>query len=98
MQRLAVGKSKAVITFNNALAGGTPIELTMKGDFLDRNAEIIDTATGQPVAQIRRSGFNARNLIGGQDTYHVAVAPGVDLSLITAICVCFDEKNRENKS
>lgn len=69
----------------------------MKGDFFDRQADVVDTATGQPVVSIRKKSLNARNLLGGQQTYIVAVAPGVDLSMVVAMCVCFDEKNNEPK-
>lgn len=98
LTHFSVGTSKATVTFNNALAGGQPVELSMKGDFLDRKADIVDTATGEPVASIRKKSLNMRNLLGGQQTYIVAVAPGVDISLIVAMCVCFDEKNNESSS
>ncbi|KAF2099774.1 DUF567-domain-containing protein [Rhizodiscina lignyota] len=96
--RFSIAGSKATITFNNALDGGRPVELTMKGDFFARHADIIEEGSGEPIAQIRRKGLNARNLIGGQQTYIVAVAAGVDLSLVVAMCVCFDEKNNESES
>lgn len=47
------------------------------------------------MATIGRSYFNMREIFGGQQTYYVTVAAGVDLSLIAAICVCLDEKENE---
>lgn len=70
----------------------------MKGDLFDRHADIMDSATGEAIASIRKKSLNARNLLGGQQTYIVQVAAGVDLALIVAMCVCFDEKNNEKSS
>jgi uncharacterized protein YxjI len=33
----------------------------------------------------------------GQQTYTVSVAPGVDMALVAAMCICLDEKNNEAK-
>ena len=68
----------------------------MKGDFFSRRAQIIETATGQPIAEIKKNSLNARNLLGGQQTYVVAIAPGVDTSLVVAMCVAFDERHNES--
>lgn len=67
----------------------------MKGDFFDRKASITDEATGQVVAVIDRQFLNARELLGGQQTYHVTVAPNVDLAIIVAMCICLDERRNE---
>jgi uncharacterized protein YxjI len=69
----------------------------MKGDFFDRKAEITDVATGQVAATIDRKFFNARELIGGQQTYVVTVSPGVDMALIVAMCIALDEKRNEKR-
>lgn len=69
----------------------------MKGNFLDTHANITDEATEQPVAHIDREFFNARQLLGGQQTYVVTVAPNVDMALIAAMCICLDEKRNEEK-
>lgn len=68
----------------------------MKGDFFDRKADITDAATGQPLARIDRQFLNARELLGGQQTYHVTVAPNVDLAIIAAMCICLDERRNES--
>ncbi|KAL8291634.1 hypothetical protein RQP46_001892 [Phenoliferia psychrophenolica] len=92
-KKLALG-TKMVATFTNA-SDGAPIELELRGDFWGGSADIA--LNGRPVAQISRKLFNARELFTDNQTYFVTVAPGVDLSLIAAICICFDEaKNEKN--
>lgn len=60
-----VGTSKMIATFINA-SNQAPIELLIKGDWLDRSATI--TMGGIVVAQISRSVFNMREMLGGQQT------------------------------
>lgn len=91
---LVIG-SKAAATFTDRR--GRAVTLTMKSGILDRSADIVDQDSGQTVAHITRKGLNARNLLFHQDTYAVVVAPGVDAALIAALCICFDEKNRDEK-
>jgi len=67
----------------------------MKGDFFDTSADIKDESTGRSVARIDRSFFNARELLGGQQTYVVTIAPGVDMALIIAMCIALDEMRNE---
>lgn len=67
----------------------------MKGDFFDRKASITDQASGQVVAVIDRQFLNARELLGGQQTYHVTIAPNVDMAIIVAMCICLDERRNE---
>ncbi|EXJ79426.1 hypothetical protein A1O3_08928 [Capronia epimyces CBS 606.96] len=85
--------SKSTVHFTNQ-ADGNDVELEVKGDWFDRSASI--TFGGRPVAHISRSFFNVRQIFGDKQTYFVTVAPGVDLTLIAAVCVCLDE--RENES
>jgi len=73
---------------NNAAA-----ELLIKGDWFDRSATI--TMGDVVVATIGRSYFNMREIFGGQQTYYVTIAPGVDLAMMAAICVCLDERENE---
>lgn len=51
---------------------------------------------GRHVANIQRKLFNAREFFGDSQSYTVTVAPGVDLVLIAAICICLDEKKNEH--
>ncbi|TVY48483.1 Protein LURP-one-related 15 [Lachnellula cervina] len=92
--KFSIGTSKMIATFQNA-SNGAPIELLVKGDWLDRSATI--TMGNVVVAQISRSYFNMREIFGGQQTYYVTIAPNVDLALMAAICVCLDEKENEKK-
>ncbi|KAF8175224.1 hypothetical protein K438DRAFT_1608785, partial [Mycena galopus ATCC 62051] len=78
---------------------GTTLTATMlsssicKGDFFDRKATI--THNDQVIGQIGRNFFNAREIFGNQQTYQFSVAPGVDLAMMAAICICLDEKKNE---
>ncbi|PBP26524.1 DUF567-domain-containing protein [Diplocarpon rosae] len=92
--KFSIGSSKMVATFTNA-STRAPVELVIKGDWLDRAATITMGKT--TVAQISRSYFNMREVFGGQQTYYMTVAPGVDLAMLAAICVCLDERENEKK-
>lgn len=85
--------SKSEILFKNA-STGTDVVLELVGDWLDKSAEI--KYNDQVIASISRKFFNAREFFGDKQTYFVAVAPNVDLSLIAGVCVSLDE--RENES
>lgn len=84
--------SRSTVHFLNA-SDGQEAELEVKGDWFDRSADI--TFGGRPVAHISRSFFNVRQIFGEKQTYFVTVAPGVDLALIAAVCICLDEKENE---
>jgi len=89
---LPVGSSKSEVHFTNA-SNHLPVVLHVKGDWFDRSANI--TFNDQPVAHISRSFVNVREVFGDKQSYFVTVAPGVDLTLIAAICVCLDERENE---
>ena len=84
--------SKSEISFVNA-ADKQPITLTLKGDWFDRSAEV--NLNGRPVATISRNFLNLGQIISDRQTYYVSCAPGVDLVLMAAICVCLDERENE---
>jgi uncharacterized protein YxjI len=63
---------------------------------LDTKVDIVNETTGMVVAQIDCKLLWGCEVFFDQQTYAVMVAPGVDLALIAALCVCFDEKNNEN--
>lgn len=67
----------------------------MTGNWLDTTADIVDAASGAVAARIDRKLFNARELLLGHQTYHVTIAPGVDVALIIAMCVCLDATQNE---
>lgn len=63
------------VTFQNAV--GTyrdKVELEVKGNFLDREAEI--TWRGQRVAHIDRKFLNYGQILFDNQTYYLTVAPG----------------------
>ncbi|KAJ5896580.1 uncharacterized protein N7473_005979 [Penicillium subrubescens] len=93
---LALLGSKATATFTDSQ--GKAVTLKMKGGWFDRTADIVDERSGKTVARIDRKLLSGRDLIFGQQTYAVVVAPGVDAALIAALCICFDEKNNESSS
>ncbi|CAI7633133.1 unnamed protein product [Penicillium discolor] len=86
-------KATASFTDNN----GKAVTLKMKGGWFDHTADIVDEKSGQTVARIDRKLLSGRDLVFGQQTYAVVVAPGVDAALIAALCICFDEKNNEER-
>ena len=57
--------SHSTVTFKNA-ADGQEVELEVKGDWMDRSAEI--SYGGRPVAAIQRSYFNIREIWGDKQT------------------------------
>ena len=83
-----------IATFTNA-STNQPVELLVKGDWLDRSATI--TMGNITVATISRNFANMGQIFGGQQTYYLTVAPGVDYCMMAAICVCLDEKENEKK-
>ncbi|KAJ5123270.1 hypothetical protein N7448_009367 [Penicillium atrosanguineum] len=87
--------SKAAATFTDR--NGKAVTFTMKGGWFDHSADIVNDKTGQTVARIDRKLLSGRDLVFGQQTYAVVVAPGVDAALIAALCICFDEKNNEER-
>lgn len=68
----------------------------MKGDFFNTSAEIHGTAIATPVAVIDRKFLNTNELLFGQQTYAVTIAPNVDMALIAAMCICLDERRSES--
>ncbi|KAJ9230289.1 hypothetical protein DTO207G8_8035 [Paecilomyces variotii] len=89
--------SRATATFTSPQTG-TIVNLKMKGNWLDNIVDIIDDHTGAVVARIDRKIFRGRELFFSKQTYGVVVAPGVDMALIAAMCICFDEKNNERRA
>ncbi|KAI1371382.1 DUF567-domain-containing protein [Hypoxylon crocopeplum] len=92
--KFGLGSSKFIGSFTSA--SGQQEELLMKGDWTDTTAEIKDEATGQAIATIYRDRWNAREFLGGQQTYNVSIAPNVDMAIIAAMCICLDMKRNES--
>lgn len=90
--------SKATGTFT--APDGREHIFTMRGDWRDMQADIIlgEDKNGPVAGLIDRQFFNKRQLLGGQQTYAVTVAPGMDMALLVALCIALDEKNNETKN
>ena len=69
----------------------------MKGNWFDSAADIVDERTGMVVGRIDRKLLSGRDLLFGQQTYALTIAPGVDHAMMLAMCICMDEKNNEGK-
>ncbi|BEJ17515.1 hypothetical protein CspHIS471_0609160 [Cutaneotrichosporon sp. HIS471] len=67
---------------------GDPVTLIVKGYGLMTTAEV--TLDGQVIALFTRE-FWGKGLLSNSKTYHLTVAAGVDLALMTALCIIFDE-------
>ncbi|RSM20715.1 hypothetical protein CDV31_000403 [Fusarium ambrosium] len=85
--------SKATATFTST--DGKQDVLEMKGGWLDYAADIMDKTTGTAVARIDRKLLSGKDILFGQQTYALVVAPNVDMALMAALCICMDEKNNE---
>lgn len=88
--------SKAKATFTN-VSNHAQESLMMKGNWFDSAADIVDEKTNFVVGRIDRKLLSGRDLLFGQQTYALTVAPNVDLALMVAMCICMDEKNNEGK-
>ncbi|MCJ1402046.1 hypothetical protein MMC11_005265 [Xylographa trunciseda] len=76
------GRNKASINFINS-SDQQQVQLNMKGDWLDLTTEIKLGNT--VVARIDREMRTGWQILGGPQTYFVAVAPNVDLALMVAL-------------
>eukprot|EP01089_Gocevia_fonbrunei_P005851 TRINITY_DN1634_c0_g1_i1.p1 TRINITY_DN1634_c0_g1~~TRINITY_DN1634_c0_g1_i1.p1 ORF type:complete len:195 (+),score=24.99 TRINITY_DN1634_c0_g1_i1:191-775(+) len=67
----------------------TEEEITVSGSFaaFDFKFYLGDTV----IAYVHRSFLNARNILAHKDTYHLTVAPNVDLAFMILATICLDE-------
>ncbi|KAF5645448.1 DUF567 domain protein [Fusarium sp. NRRL 52700] len=84
--------SRASATFNSI--DGSAEVLEINGKWHNYDASIVDTITDNVVACISRR-VSGRDLLCGQQTYALEVRPGVDMALMVALCICWDEKKNE---
>ncbi|KAM0787660.1 hypothetical protein ACM66B_003724 [Microbotryomycetes sp. NB124-2] len=94
-KKFSIGGAKMIATFKNH-STQNEAELTVKGDFLGGSASIT-LSDGRPVAHITRKLATMNEVFHDKQTYAVIVAPGVDLALIAAVTICFDEVEHEEK-
>lgn len=78
------------VSFVNA-ADGRNLEICLMGDVLALEAVVTLGPGGPVIGNITREHLDVRLMRTGQHTYCLTVAPGVDVSLLSAICVCLDE-------
>lgn len=85
--------SKSMCQFRSI--DGKEEQLLIKGGFMANSADIIEESTGIVVARIERKILSGKDILFGQQSYAVVIAPGVDMALVAAMCICLDEKHHE---
>lgn len=79
-------------------ADGKPLSIECKGNWLDTSCDMVLVQTGQKVATVSRDIMSMKDWFHDKQTYFVRVEPGVDLALMAALAVAFDERNNENNN
>jgi uncharacterized protein YxjI len=79
-------------------ADGKELSIECSGDWLSRSCKLVLSQTGQTVATISRNPLSMKDVFADKQTYYVHVQPGVDLVLMAALAVTFDERNNEQQS
>lgn len=86
------------------ISTGQQVALGVLGNWSSRNAIIwVDIGnTGDkesriPIAKIYRP-LNIQEMIFGAESYYIEIAPGVDIALIVALCVCVDDHLDEQQN
>lgn len=74
--------SRSTVVFKNA-ADGNQVELEVKGDWIDRSAEI--SFGGRPVAHISRSFINVREIFGDKQTVSLTCVFGLIDSVVIGV-------------
>ncbi|ORX90942.1 hypothetical protein K493DRAFT_229289 [Basidiobolus meristosporus CBS 931.73] len=91
-------KPKFTLHFTN-LADGNPITLELKGDWLARRTvirAINHLGVTTTIARVHSPIGTGRNLFLNKQDYYVTIAPGVDIAMIVAICICLDENAKDD--
>ena len=84
-RRWQCGISRMVASFFNTITGRLQ-HLTMDGDWSSINATVHEASTERLLAEFRL------NLREWKQTYTITIQPGVDVALICALVVCFDDR------
>lgn len=95
VEKVGYMNPKLNIVFKNVAGDGRLEKWTLRGRWLGGSSQIT-TDSGFVVASISRDYANAGQILFNVQTYDVTVAPGVDVALISALCVCFDEAYHES--
>lgn len=70
--------------------------LEVKGDFMKKNFDFKQKASGRVVASVRRKSFNLSNLLLEKDTYIIRIEPGCDNALLVFLVIALDEQFRDD--
>ncbi len=89
--KISFAGSKAVCSFVNP-ATGRKEELEMKREAFSRHIQITHLGSGTMAAEIKEAIFSAR------DKFEVVVSPGVDMALVSALCMVFHDREQEHSS
>jgi len=65
--------------------------LVLKGSFLKPQVEIKDEDE-RAVARVNRNYYCLSQSFANQRTFMVTIEPNVDLAIVSAMCICLDEK------
>ncbi|KAL1844198.1 hypothetical protein VTJ49DRAFT_3854 [Mycothermus thermophilus] len=94
----AVWLGRRKMTANLMPPGSEPVKVTLKTKtFNSAKGSIVNAASKQTLATIERKRFSAREMLAGQQSYTVTVQPNVDMAVVSAMMVCFDEFFYEGK-
>jgi uncharacterized protein YxjI len=86
--------TRSTVTYINQATGKSE-KLRLRGNWSDHTAEIT-LEDGQTVARVSRQFHNQEGFTSGKQMYILSVAPNVDAALMSAICVCLDERAHES--
>lgn len=79
---------------NKHETAGRPADIRMGGNWRAKNF-LFAGKDDAVLGKVQRSGMNARNLLGGADTYFLEVAAHVDAALLVLLVVVCDELFRD---
>jgi uncharacterized protein YxjI len=91
---LKLRKTTCQVTVRN-LTDGQVLNVTLHGDMMGK-AGIIVLGDQHVIAKMHKP-TTAKQFLTDQHTYMVDIAPGVDASFITVMCVLWDEFARDSK-
>lgn len=70
--------------------------MQIKGDFLRKNFDFKEKATGRTLASVRRKSLTLSNILSEKDTYIIRVEAGVDTALFVFLVISIDEMYRDD--
>lgn len=73
-----------------------PPDICMGGNWRSKNFVFVRNEDKAVIGKTQRSGLNARNILGGKDTYFISVPPYVDAAFLTLLSVTLDEIFRDD--